>query len=163
MRTLGRLLLIPLTNTAISAEKSAADKLFGTIKKDLDNSLRLAELVAIENVIIEGPEHLSSARLERMTANTQALSLMTIALLSRTKIEEWQQFDPAVQQAESVLRIKAAEQLEQMAVFIERGRPGKLVEIEPAYDVWNHAVAHVTGNDRPRLVRRVVLQIQEEV
>jgi hypothetical protein len=158
-----RLLLIPLATTAMDVEKSAAEQLFGAIKKDLDNSLRLAELVSIENIIVSGPDHLSAEVLERLTAYAQALSLMTIALLSRTKLEEWQQLDESAQQAETVLRIKAAEQLEQIAAFIERGRLGKLVDLQPAYAAWNQAVAQVTGNDRPRLVRRLVLQIQEEV
>jgi multidrug resistance protein MdtO len=162
-RTVSRLLLIPLATTAMDVEKSAAEQLFGAIKKDLDNSLRLAELVSIENIIVSGPDHLSAEVLERLTAYAQALSLMTIALLSRTKLEEWQQLDESAQQAETVLRIKAAEQLEQIAAFIERGRLGKLVDLQPAYAAWNQAVAQVTGNDRPRLVRRLVLQIQEEV
>jgi multidrug resistance protein MdtO len=163
LRTLGRLLLIPLTSAAIPAEKGEADRLFGSIKKDLDNSLRLAELVAVENVIVKGPEHLSSEKLEQLTATTQALSLITIALLSRTKVEEWRQLDPPVQQAETLLRIRAAEQLEQTAIFIEQGRREKSFGLEPALSHWNQAVAHVAGNDRLRLVRRLVLQIQEEV
>lgn len=161
LRALGRMVIIPHHDPVIAAEQAAADQLFGAIKKDLDNSLRLSEVMVIENVILHGEEHLSTQILERLTSHTQALSLMTLALLSQSKLEEWHRLDPEAQRAEIVLRERLAEQFECFADFVESGKLCQSAEVQSAFLNWGQAVARVKENDRPRLVRRLVVQVQD--
>ena len=159
LRSLSQLLLIPKVGASIQAEQEVADKVRGEIMKDLDNSLRLSELTVFETVKTDKAETFSSASLERLASHTQALCLMATALLRKTKLEEWQRLEKPVQQAETALRNSAAEQLQHVAAFIETGQPPKPNGLESNFTTWNHAVAHVTDNDRPRLVRRLVEEI----
>ncbi len=161
LRRLARLLQVPHVGRSYATEQGAVTELLGPVKKDLDGSLRLSELVIIENVIVPDQQHLSSPALERMVAHTQALSLMTIALASRTKLEEWERQSPSVQQAEASLRAGVADQLDHIAVFIETGQGRRPCHLEKIYEDWNQAASQVPGNDRPRLVRRIVDQVQQ--
>ncbi len=160
-RNLAQLLLIPKIGASIEAEAKTGDKVRGEITKDLDDALRLSELTVFENTKTDRPENLSLSVLERLTSHTQALCLMTTALLRKTKLEEWQRLEAPAQQAETVLRASAAEQLQHVAAFIETSQPLKSNGLESNFTTWNHAVAHVTDNDRPRLVRRLVEQIRQ--
>ena len=65
-----------------------------------------------------------------MTADTQALCLMTDILLEQTKLEEWQRLSPPVQAAEIALRASAAKQLQQVAAYVETGHCPKSAELE---------------------------------
>ena len=56
---------------------------------------------------------------------------------------------------------RAAEQLQGTATFIESGQPGRASDLETAFAAWNHVVVQVTGNDRPRLVRRIIDQVRQ--
>jgi hypothetical protein len=47
-----------------------------------------------------------------------------------------------------------------MAVSVESGQPSPSGGLEPALAKWNLAAAGAVENDRPRLVRRLVDQIQ---
>jgi len=159
LRKLSQLLLIPKIGAPVEAEKKAADKVRGEITKDLDDTLRLSELTVFENAKTDGPENLSPSVLERLTSHTQALCLMTMALLRKTKLEEWQRLEAPVQQAETLLRSSAAEQLQNVAAFIETGQPPKPNGFESNVTAWEYTVARVADNDRPRLVRRFIEQI----
>ena len=159
LRNLSKLLLVPKIGAVIEAERNTADKVRGEITKDLDDTLRLSELTVFENVKTDKPDNLSPSVLERLASQTQALCLMTTALLRKTKLEEWRRLEEPAQQAETVLRSSAAKQLQNIAAFIETGQPPKPNGLESNFMTWNHAVAHVTDNDRPRLVRRLVEQI----
>jgi multidrug resistance protein MdtO len=160
LRNLSQLLLIPKIGVSIEAETKTADKVRGDITKDLDDTLRLSELIGFENTKTDRPENLSPSVLERLASNTQALCLMTTALLRKTKLEEWQRLEEPVQQAETVLRTGAAEELQHVAAFVETGLPSKSNGLEPVFTTWNQTVAQVTENDRPRLVRRLIEQIR---
>lgn len=159
LRNLSQLLLIPKIDAAVQAQQEVADKVRGEITKDLDNSLRLSELTVFENVKTDKPETFSPSGLERLASHTQALCLMATALLRKTKLEEWQRLEEPVQQAETDLRMSAAEQLQHVASFVETGQPPKPNGLESNFTTWKHAVAQVTDNDRPRLVRRLIEQI----
>jgi hypothetical protein len=160
LRNLSQLLLIPKIGTAVEMERKTADKVRGEVTKDLDDTLRLSELTVFENTNTDKPDSLSPSGLELLASHTQALCLMATALLRKTKLEEWQRLEEPVQQAETVLRASAAEQLQHVAALVETGQPSKSNGLESAFTAWNHAVVQVTDNDRPRLVRRVVEQIQ---
>ena len=161
LRNLSRLLLIPKIGAHIEAERKTADKVRGEITKDLDDTLRLSELIVFENTKTDRPENLSPSVLERLASHIQALCLMTTALLRKTKLEEWQRLDEPVQQAETILRTGAAEELQHVAAFVETGQPPKSTGLESAFTTWNYTVAQVTENDRPRLVRRLIEQIRQ--
>jgi hypothetical protein len=159
LRNLSNLLLIPKIGASIEAEGKTADKIRGEITKDLDDTLRLSELIVFENSKTDAPDSLSPSDLERLASHTQALCLMTTALLRKTKLEEWHRLEESVQQAETVLRSSAAAQLQDVAAFIETGQPPKPNGIESNFTAWNHTVTQVTDNDRPRLMRRLIEQI----
>ena len=161
LRNLGQLLLRPQTGTTIAAEKKIAEPLETAITRDLDNMLRLSELVAVENMVIPNQQGPSLTALERMTADTQALCLMTDILLEQAKMEEWERLSPAVQAAETVLRATAARQLQQAAAYVETGHCPKSAELEYAFAEWNQIVPPPAENDRPRLVRRVIDQVRQ--
>jgi multidrug resistance protein MdtO len=161
LRNLSQLLLIPKIGASIEAERKTADKVRGEITKDLDDTLRLSELIVFENAKTDRSENLFPSVLERLTSHAQALCLMTTALLRKTKLEEWQRLEEPVQQAETLLRAGAAEELQHVAALVETGKPSKSNGLESAFTTWNHTVAQVTENDRPRLVRRLIEQIRQ--
>jgi multidrug resistance protein MdtO len=161
LRNLGQLLLRPKTGTTIEVEKKAAEPLETAITRDLDNLLRLSELVAIENIVISDQAGPSLSALERMTADTQALCLMTDILLEQAKLEEWQRLSSPVQEAEMVLRASAARQLQHVAAYVETGHCPKSAELESAFTEWSRIVPPPAENDRPRLVRRVIDQVRQ--
>jgi len=126
LRTLSQLLLFPKAGAPVEAEQQSADKLRGEITKDLDDTLRLSELIAFENARPGQPHRLTPVVLERLASHTQALCLMTTALQRKTKLEEWQQLAGPAQQAEAVLRAGAADQLQHIAVSLKpAGQPGR--------------------------------------
>jgi multidrug resistance protein MdtO len=161
LRNLSQLLLIPKIGASFEVETKAVDKVRGEITKDLDNTLRLSELIVFENAKTDRPDNLSPSALERLASHAQALCLMTTALVRKTKLEEWQRLEGPVQQAEMVLRMSAADQLQHVAAFVENGQPSKSNDLESTFATWNHAVAQVKENDRPRLVRRIVDQVRQ--
>ena len=161
LRNLSQLLIIPEIGASIEAEGKTTDKLHGEITKDLDDTLRLSELIVFENAKTDRPASLSPVVLEHLASHIQALYLMTTALLRKTKLEEWRRLEEPVQRAEIVLRMSAVEQLQHVAAFVETGQPSKSNDLESAFTTWNHKVAQATENDRPRLVRRLIEQIKQ--
>jgi|GEM_PF-550021 len=160
LRNLSQLLFIPQTGATSETEKQIVFELRDAITKDLDNTLRLSEVVVLEKVVVRNSNELSPPLLEHITAHTQALCLISANLLGKTKLEEWQRLDQPTQQTESVLRTNLAEQLQHVADFVETGQPSKISNLEPALTAWNQAAAQIKENDRPRLVRRLVEQIR---
>ena len=161
MRGLAKFLQMPRVGDGAEAGRKEADALRVSITRDLDTTLRLSELAVIEDAIIHNRVGISPVVLERMAAHTQSLSLISFILSGKTKMEEWQRLDRPVQEAEVALRAKAAEQLEQFAVFAESGKVWIVPGIHAAYDTWHATALTVTGNDRPRLVRRMIAQVRE--
>ena len=161
LRNLSKLVLLPKTGEPLQAEEEAADKAQGAITTDLDNALRLSELTVFENAKTDRTSARSPAELQALASHTQALCLMTTALLRKTKLEEWEQQEPPVQQAETTLRQSAAEQLQHIATCLETGRPSEPSNLEATYAAWKETVARCTENDRPRLVRHLIEQIQQ--
>jgi multidrug resistance protein MdtO len=161
LRSLSKGLLMPSPGGDIAGERKAAVALHRNITKDLDNTLRLSELMAIEAAPIPGRARVTTTALEHLTAHTQSLSLMTTALFAHTKLEEWEQLPPPVQKAELGLREHASTQLERVASFVERGQPVPPCDLAASFDAWHTVADTVTRNDRPRLVRRIIGQIKE--
>lgn len=114
----------------------------------------------VENVMFRNPKSFSPVLLERLTAHIQALCLITTALLRRTKVEEWQRLEQPVQVAEAELRCVIAEHLQHIIHYLGNGPRPKPCEMQIALAAWNRVADGVAGNDRPRLVRRLVDQIQ---
>jgi esterase/lipase superfamily enzyme len=124
---------LPQPDVDLSRDAPAVIAAHAAIASNLDAALVLSEQVKVENLIFHNPKGFPPALLEHLTVHVQVLSLMTTALLRRTKLEEWQHLDKTVQQA----------------------------ALEASWAHWNLAVAHVEGNDRPRLVRRFINQVRE--
>jgi multidrug resistance protein MdtO len=161
LRNLSQLLLQPKVDTTVAAEKAVAKPVSAAITRDLDNMLRLSELVAFEHIVIPSQGGPSLSALERMTADTQALCLMTDILLEQTKLEEWQRLSLPVQAAEMALRASAARQLQHVATYVETGHCPKSAELELAFAEWNRIAPPQAENDRPRLVRRVIERVRQ--
>lgn len=160
LRNIARLLLLPDTEKPCKPGMQTISTLQSEITKDLDNTLRLSELVVIEDAILHDPDGVPSSALERITAHTQSLYLMTTVLLGDAKLEEWRRLAPPVQQAEQTLRQQAATHLQHVADYVQTNRPRPTDKLSHAFHDWNHAAAHITGNDRPRLMRRLVGQLE---
>ena len=160
LRNIAKLLVLPGIGKPCKAGMQTITTLQSEITKDLDNTLRLSELVVIEDAIIHEPTGVPSSTLERITAHTQSLYLMTTVLLGDVKLEEWRRLAVPVQEAEQNLRQQAATHLEHVADYIQTNRPHPHDELGPVFHIWNHAAAHAPGNDRPRLIRRLVGQLE---
>ncbi len=130
------------------------------VAKDLDNLLVLSEQVAVENLMFRNPRGFAATWLDHLTGNIQALCLVATALLRRTKLEEWDRLDQTTQEGESALRAVVAEQLQTFATQLEQGRSTTPMTLESARKQWVQTIGSITGNDRPRLVRRLVRQVE---
>ena len=161
LRSLAEALPMPSLNGDLAAEKKNAVALHRNVAKDIDNTVRLSELAVIENVPLPGQKRITTAMLERLNSHTQALSLMMTALFAKTKLEEWQRLDRPVQEAELALRQRASQQLHRLAGFVEKGQPLPPCDVAATYAAWDTVAAHATGNDRPRLIRRIIAQIKQ--
>lgn len=160
LRQLAKLIRLPAGGQPGAAAKDLA-KIRGEVTRGFDSTLALSEVMIFESRQSDLQAVFTPARLENMVAGSQAASLMMFALLGTAKSEEWQRLNPAVQQAEAALRTAAGEFLRQIAAHLEKGPVPEAAAFESAFREWSRAVATVTGNDRPRLVRRVVHEIQE--
>ncbi|HTR42671.1 MAG TPA: FUSC family protein [Pseudomonadales bacterium] len=160
LRTISQLVGLPKTDTAMETDGNKAKSLHGALSNDLDSVLVLSEQAAVENVMFDNPKTFSSTLMERITAHVQALGLITTGLLRRTKLEEWQSLDKPAQVSEAELRAVVADYLKDMAASVENGQPLSHCKLEKAFEKWNLSVGNATGNDRPRLVRRLVDQVQ---
>jgi hypothetical protein len=145
----------------METEGQATVALHKSLSKDLDSVLVLSEQAAVENVMFRNPGSFAPRLLDHFTAHIQALCLITTALLRRTKLEEWDRLDPSVQQTEAALRDTIACHLERAAARVDQTRTPGECPLQAALAAWNEKVAHVTGNDRPRLVRRLVEQVRQ--
>ena len=161
LRNLSRLLLLPRTDVPPDTTGKDMAKIRNEITRGLDNTLSLSEVMIFEQRAADTQSVFPPARLENMVAGTQALSLMTSALLGRTKLEEWHRLEKPVQAAETVLRTQVAENLDQIAAHLEGGPRPDPAALEYSFRAWTHAAATVTRNDRPRVIRRVMVQLKE--
>jgi multidrug resistance protein MdtO len=160
LRSAAELLLFPKPGVAAPTEGSRAAALHQALSNDLDNVLVLSEQASVENLLFANPKGLPPTLPEHLTAHLQALCLLTTALLRKTKISEWQLLDRPAQAAESALREACAQHLQNVAAFVGSGRPPGPDALDSALAAWNRTVVDITGNDRPRLVRRLVDQIR---
>lgn len=163
LRNVSKLVLLPKPGVAVETDATGAVSLHSSLATDLDNVLVLSEQATVENVMFRNERSFSPALLDRLTAHIQALVLITTALLRRTKIEEWQRLDPPVQAAESAVRGAVAEQLQAIAMAVEKIQEPKPPELGGPLTEWNRATWGISGNDRPRLVNRLVTQVQQLV
>lgn len=160
LRTLSQLVCLPKTNLAMEAEGDKTKSLHSDLSRDLDNVMVLAEQATVENVMFDNPKNFSSTVLEHITSHVQALGLITTALLRRTKLEEWHLLDQTAQASEAELRAVVADYLKCLAASVEKGRTLPCENLDPPFAKWNLSTAAVVENDRPRLVRRLVNQVE---
>jgi uncharacterized membrane protein YccC len=161
LRTVSRLVCLPQAGLALETNFQKTKSLHEALSRDLDNVMVLAEQAAIENITFDNPKNFSSRMAERITSRVQSLGLISTALLRRTKIEEWQLLNQAAQASESELRMAVAEHLQRMAVSVETGQPSPSGSLESAFAKWDFDATNIIANDRPRLVRRLVRQVED--
>jgi multidrug resistance protein MdtO len=160
LRTLSQLVCLPKAEVAIETEGNKVKSLHSDLSRDMDSIMVLSEQAAVENVMFENPKNFSSTMLEHIVSHIQTLGLITTALLRRTKLEEWQLLAKPAQAAEAELRGAVADYLERTAASVEnhQGLPPGNLELESAK--WSLTTAGIVENDRPRVVRRLVAQVE---
>ncbi|HSY18988.1 MAG TPA: FUSC family protein [Candidatus Acidoferrales bacterium] len=163
LREVSKLLLIPKPGVPGETDGAAATALHRALAKDLDSILVLLEQAAVENVMFRNPRSFSPVLLERLVAHIQALCLISTALLRKTKMEEWQRLPPSVQEREFALRDFISRYFQSSAGQIEAGLGLKALESGHELSEWSTATSNVTQNDRPRLVNRLIAQVQKLV
>lgn len=161
LRTVSQLVCLPHIGVAMETDANKTKSLHAALSRDLDSVLLLSEQAAVENVMFDNPKNFSSTLMEHITSHVQALSIITTGLLRRTKLEEWQRLNQSAQASEAELRDVVADDLQRMAISVEDGQPLSPCPLESAFAKWNLAAAGIAGNDRPRLVRRLVDQVQD--
>jgi hypothetical protein len=80
--------------------------------------------------------------------------------LRRTKLEEWQLLNHTAKASEAGLREVVANHLKCLADSVETRQPLPCCDLDAAFAKWNLSAATIVENDRPRLVRRLVNQVQ---
>jgi multidrug resistance protein MdtO len=163
LRTLSQLVCLPHADSSMETTADKTKSLHAAVSRDLDSVLILSEQAAVENVMFDNPKNFSSTLMEQISSHVQSLGLITTALLRRTKLEEWQLLGHAAQASEAELRDVVADYLQHMAASVESCQPLSSCDLESAYAKWNLAAASIVGNDRPRVVRRLVNQVQNLV
>ena len=160
LRTLSGLVCLPKADSAIETEAAKAKSLHRDLSRDFDSMLILSEQAAVENVMFDNPKNFSATMIGHITSDVQALGLISTGLLRRTKLEEWQRLNQSEQTSEAELRSVVASYLELTAASVETARPLPPGNFESACAKWRLATADIVANDRPRLVRRLVDQVQ---
>jgi len=160
LRTLSQLVCLPGTDLSMEAGKDKAKSLHSDLSRDLDSVLVLSEQANVENVMFGDPKRFPSTLLDHISSHVQALSLIATALLRRTKLEEWGLLDQRARAAETELRNGVADYLKRIAASVENRQSFPLSNLESALAKWNLTAAGIVDNDRPRLVRRLVSQVE---
>lgn len=160
LRTMAQLVSFPKAELPIEIEGAKAKALHGDLSRDLDSVMVLSEQAAVENIMFDNPKNFSTTLLEHITSHVQSLGLITTALLRRTKLEEWQLLDQPAQASEAELRGVVARYLQRMAAVVETRQRLSPCNLESAFAKWNSGASSINGNDRPRLVRRLVDQVK---
>ena len=160
LRTISQLVCLPKPDLSMEAGADKAKSLHAALSNDLDKVLVLSEQANVENVMFGDPKMFPSTLLERVSSHVQALSLIATALLRRTKLEEWNLLDQPARAAETELRNGVADYLKGIAASVENRQSFPSCHLESALAKWNLTAAGVVDNDRPRLVRRLVSQVE---
>ena len=161
LRNVSQLVRLPKPEVAMETDAKNAVSIHGALAKDLDSALVLSEQAGVENIMFHNPKGFTPAMLEHLTVHVQSLTLIATGLLRRTKLEEWQRLDKSAQSCESTLRVAVSDSLQRAADLVESGRPIVPAQLESALTKWSATVANIEGNDRPRLVRRLVDQVRK--
>jgi multidrug resistance protein MdtO len=160
LRTISQLVCFPQAGSDMETQGQKTKSLHEALSRDMDSVMVLSEQATIENVMFDNPKNFSSRLAEHITSHIQSLGLLSTALLRRTKIEEWQLLDQPAQASESELRVNVADHLRRMAASVETGQPLPSDGLGFAFAKWNLTAEGLVENDRPRLVRRLVNQVQ---
>jgi hypothetical protein len=158
LRALARLALVPAVGASVPEETRRAEVLRREIGNDLDEARRLDELSAFEGEAATDEGPLPATALRNLIDRAQVMSVTTIVLAGDAELAEWTRLDPPAQSAEAALRTSVAGSLDAAADLAE-GRPGaEPGELDVSLRAWERATARATGNDRVRLVDRLVQQ-----
>jgi multidrug resistance protein MdtO len=159
LRDLARLLVVPGVGGP-QMEQPAIGALRGEITKEFDNVRSLSGLAAFESET-DHVTGLPISRLEAMVHHAQGMYLVATSLSGETALKEWARIETSAKEAEAALRASAAEELRRTANFIESGHRQESDELEASLMKWEQAVDQPPRNDRPRLMRQLVAQVQQ--
>jgi multidrug resistance protein MdtO len=156
LRTLARLALVPAVGASVPEETRRAEALRRAIGKDLDESRHLAELSALEGEAATDEDRPSTTALRNLIDRAQAVSLTTSVLAGGAELAEWTRLDAPAQSAEAALRAGVAGRLDAAADRAEGRQGAGPGDLDVPLRAWQRAAARVAGNDRVRLVDRLV-------
>jgi multidrug resistance protein MdtO len=159
LRDLARLLVVPSVGGS-QTEQQAVSRLRGEITKEFDNVRGLSGLAAFEREM-DPVTGLPVSKLEAMVHHAQGLYVVATSLSGETALKEWVRVETSEKEAEAALRTSAAEELRRTANFMESGHHQESDELEDSQNKWERAVTLTAGDDRPRLVRELVAQVQQ--
>jgi hypothetical protein len=157
LRDLARLLLVPSAGDP-QMEQQAVSRLRGEITKEFDNVRGLSGLAAFE-AETDRVTGFPVSRLEAMVHDAQGLYVVAASLSGETALKEWARVETSSKEAEATLRANAAEELRRVANFVESGRRQES-ELEASPSKWEQATNQTMRDDRPRLVKQLVAQVQ---
>lgn len=155
-RALARLALVPAVGASLPEETRRAETLRRAIGKDLDEARHLAELSAFEGEPSMDGDRLSTTAVRNLIDRAQVVSLTTSVLTGDAELEEWTRLDTLAQSAEAALRTGVAGRFDAAADLAERPPGAEPGDLDVTLRAWERAAAHAAGNDRVRLVERLV-------
>jgi multidrug resistance protein MdtO len=161
LRNLASLLLIPGIGAKLDEEKKAIEGLRGEIGKGLDETVRFAELAALESS--EGPdrENLAPFELEDISEHAQVIYLIAATLTGEVAVEAWRRMDAKAEGADAALRAGVADELRRTALFVEKGEPLSTASSASTQTALEDEVEQIPEADRRRLLRRLIQEVQE--
>jgi hypothetical protein len=159
LRDLARLLLVP-TVGGPRMEQPAIGALRGGITKEFDNVRGLSGLAAFE-AERDPATGLPLSKLEALVHKAQGLYVVATSLSEETALKEWARDETSTKEAEFALRVSAAEEVRRTANFVESGHRQESDELEASRSKWEQGAAQTARNERPRLVRELVAQVQQ--
>ena len=160
LRNLASLLVIPGIGPKFDEERKAIDGLRGEIGNGLDETVRLAELAALERS--EGPnrEDFAPFGLEDIGEHAQVIYLIATTLTGEAEFEAWQRMDAEARGADAALRSGVADQLRRTALIVEKGEPLSAAGFASALSPREDEIKQIPEEDRRRLLRRLSQELQ---
>jgi len=160
LRNLASLLLIPALGAKFDAERKAIEGLRGEIGKELDETVRLAELAALESSEVLDRENLAPSELEDISEHAQVIYLIATTLTGEVEFEAWRRMDAKAKGADAALRVGVAGQLCRTALFVEKGESLSAAGFASPLTPREDEIEQIPEEGRRRLLRRLVQELQ---
>ena len=160
LQQLARLLVIPSPKTPAKEAQAKVEALRLEISRELKQARREAELANFESEEPRPRGSVSSGYLKTILSRAEHVLSLATSLSSDSSWQEWSRLGASAQSVEFAVRARAAEQLRRAADLVDRGLSPEPVDLEVSLAAWEREALGVAANDRVRLVRRLVEQMQ---